>query len=59
MYRSIKGRGVDLELTTARLEVTTELHRLLLSLGGEFYQNTESDSRLRFKGVYIQLTRNF
>ena len=59
MYRNIQGRGINLELTTARLELTTELHRLLLSLGAEFYQNKESDSRLRFKGVYVQLTRNF
>ncbi len=59
MYRSIKGRGIDLEMTTSKLEITTELHRLFISMGAEFYRNKEVNSKLQFKGVYVQLTRNF
>lgn len=59
MYRSIKGRGINLDLTTSKLEITTDVHRLLFSVGAEFYQNKEVDSKMQFKGVYVQLTRNF
>lgn len=59
MYRKIEGRGVDLELTTGKFEITSELHRLYISAGTEFFINKEGESSLKFKGLYIQLTRNF
>ncbi len=59
MYRTMKGRGIDLELQTSKIALTTNIHKLYISLIGELYWNRNLGSKTNYKGTSIQLTRNF
>lgn len=59
MYRSMKGKGIDIDVHTAKLELSTNLHNLFLSAGTELYWNQSVSSKTNYKGAYIQLARNF
>ncbi len=58
-YRSMKGKYVNMELTTTKVEITSTINKLFVSLGGELYWNKDRTTTVHFKGVYVQLTRNF
>ncbi len=59
MYRKMKGRGLDFNLHTSKLELTYTYRRLLIIGGANLYWNENVNSKTLFKGVYVQLTRNF
>lgn len=59
MYRLMSGRGIDMKVHTAKVEITTALHSLYLTIGGDIYWNESLNSRTNYKGAYVQLTRNF
>ncbi len=59
MYRNIRGAGINLDLTTSRLEITTNMNKLFFSLGLEVYLNKAVNNVTEFKGVYLQLKRSF
>ena len=59
MYRKQSGRGIDLDLLTARLELTSVFYQLYLKAGIEVYRRNYIGDKIHFKGIYIQLTRKF
>ncbi len=59
MYRKQQGRGIDLDLLTARLEVTSVIYQLYVTAGIEVYRRNYIGDRLNFKGTYIQISRRF
>lgn len=59
MYRKEKGRGLDLNLTTSRLELRSDFGKLFVSIGAELYLLKELQSNIEIKSIFIQLTRSF
>ena len=59
MYRAMTGRGIDMKVHTSKAEITTILHSLYFTLGADIYWNKSVNSRINYRGVYVQLTRNF
>jgi hypothetical protein len=59
MYRTMKGRGLNLDVQTAKLEVTANLNKLFFSIGSDYYLSRNYSSYLDYKGTYIQITRSF
>ena len=59
MYRNQKGRGIDLDLLSSKLEVTSTLNRLFLTFGLEVYRRNYVGEIINFKGTYIKLIRKF
>lgn len=59
MYRSMKGRGIDVDLTTSKFQMTSNIKRLFFSIGAELYWNKDVNNKTNFKGLFIQLTRKF
>jgi hypothetical protein len=59
MYRKQQGRGIDLDLLTARLEFTSIIYRLYLTAGIEVYKRNYIGEKINFKGTYIQISRKF
>lgn len=58
-FRSMKGRGVDMEMHTGKIEFTAQIKRLYVSTGAEIYWSKSEYSHNTYKGAFIQLTRNF
>jgi len=59
MYRKQKGSGIDLDLFTAKTEITSTMSRLNLTLGVEVYRRNYVGEILNFKGTYIKIVRKF
>lgn len=59
MYRSMRGRGINMDIQTTKIEISTNLHKLFLSLGTEMYWSQSQSAHSNYKGGFIQLTRNF
>ncbi len=58
-YRSQTGRGIDLDLITARSEVLKIIRNLNMTLGFEMYRRVYVGNRVNFKGIYFQIERIF
>jgi hypothetical protein len=58
-FRSLTGRGIDMKIHTCKLEITTQVKRLYISAGTELYWSESSYSNSKYKGAFIQITRNF
>ncbi len=59
MYRNMRGAGINLDLTTSKLEITSNMNKLFFSIGAEIYWNKAINDITNFKGLYIQLKRSF
>ena len=59
MYRSMQGRGLDLEVHTARLEITSTTNKFYFSVGSDVYISKNYSNYMNYKGTYIQVSRNF
>lgn len=59
MYRKQQGGGVDLNITTSRLELRSDFGKLFVSIGAELYLLKELQSNIEIKSIFIQLTRSF
>ncbi len=58
-YRNQRGREIDLDLITSRLEFTTSYRKLFLSVGLEFYKRNYINEKIDFRGGYVQIARRF
>jgi len=58
-YRKQIGSGVDLDLITARLELTSQLRQLFLTLGFEKYNRDFMEDVNNYNGIYFRLVRKF
>ncbi|MCX6268389.1 MAG: hypothetical protein NTW16_13680 [Bacteroidetes bacterium] len=59
MYRRQHGYEMDLNLVTAKLEVTSVLYQLYLTAGVEVYHRVYIGEKINFRGTYIQISRRF
>jgi hypothetical protein len=59
MYRRQTGRGIDLDLMTAKTEVTSSVNRLYITLGVEVYKRNYVGEIINFKGTYFKVVRKF
>ena len=59
MYRKQKGRGIDLDLLSSKLEITSAMNRLYLTFGLEVYRRNYVGETINFKGTYIKIIRKF
>lgn len=58
-YRKQTGRGIDLDLLTAKTEIISSVHFLYITLGMEVYKRNYVGERTNFKSAYIKLARKF
>ena len=58
-YRKQIGSGIDLNLLTARLELTSQLRQLFLTLGLEKYNRDFLGEINNYNGIYFRLIRKF
>ena len=59
MWRKQEGRGIDLNLLTARAEITSTFNKLYFTLGAEIYRRNYIGERINFKGTYLKIVRRF
>ncbi len=59
MYRKQSGRGIDLDLLTAKTEITSSVNRLYYTLGLEVYKRNYVGEVINFKGTYFKIVRKF
>jgi len=59
MYRNQAGRGIDLDLITSKLELTSVVYKIYFTLGLEVYNRNYLGEIINFKGVYVQILRKF
>ena len=58
-YLNQDGQNIDLDLYTAKAEVTTLLRQLTIKLGVNMYRRIYLNSDFTFNGTYLQITRKF
>ncbi|MFH0866527.1 MAG: hypothetical protein V1904_10035 [Bacteroidota bacterium] len=58
-YRKQKGAGIDLDMYTAKSEITTRFRQLYFNLGAELYKRNYVDEKIKFRGLYFQISRKF
>jgi len=58
-YLSQKGRNIDLDLFTSRLEISTSFRQLYLKSGFEMYRRNYLSSNFAFVGTFLELVRKF
>lgn len=58
-YLSQAGRNIDLDLLTARAEVTTVIRQLTFKLGANAYNRHYMNSHFIFYGTYVEIIRKF
>lgn len=58
-YRKQKGLGIDLDLYTAKSEISTRYRQIYLSLGFEIYKRNYVGEKINFRGVTFQVARKF
>jgi hypothetical protein len=59
MYRKQTGQSIDLNLFTARSEITSQINLLYLTLGVELYKRDYVGEVINFKGTYVKIVRKF
>jgi hypothetical protein len=59
MWRKQEGRGIDLNLLSARAEVTSTFNKLYFTFGAEIYRRNYIGEKINFKGTYIKIVRRF
>ncbi|MBI2966494.1 MAG: hypothetical protein HYY40_01605 [Bacteroidetes bacterium] len=59
MYRKQNGTGIDLDMITAKGEITSVIRQLYLTAGLEWYTRNYIGEKINFKGAYLQLSRKF
>jgi len=59
MYRKQNGRGISLDLMTAKTEVTSSVKLLYITVGLEVYKRNYVGEIINFKGTYFKLVRKF
>jgi hypothetical protein len=59
MYRKQTGRGIDLDLLSAKTEIISSINRLYLTVGLEVYKRNYVGEIINFKGTYFKLVRKF
>jgi hypothetical protein len=59
MYRKQTGQNIDLNLFTARSEITSQINLLYLTLGVELYKRDYVGEVINFKGTYVKIVRKF
>ncbi len=58
-YRFQEGRGIDLNLTNMRIELSTRIRDLYFSTGIEIYRRDFSGEIINYNGAYVRLERKF
>ncbi len=58
-YRKQIGTGIDLDLLTARLEISTQFRELYATLGFEKYNKNFLNEINNYGGIYFRLIRKF
>lgn len=58
-YLSQKGRNIDLDLLTGRMEFQTSVRQFFLKAGIQSYIRNYLENKYKFYGTYIGLTRKF
>ena len=58
-YREQIGTGINLDLFTTRIELMSQLRKLLLTVGYEKYNKIFLEDRNNYDGVYFKLIRKF
>lgn len=58
-YRNQTGEQIDLDLITAKAELTTSLRQLYLTLGVDYYNKKYLTESIDFKGAYVRIVRKF
>jgi hypothetical protein len=58
-YLHQRGRNIDMDLLTSRIEFRTVFRKLHLAVGLELYRRNYLQSNFMFNGGYIQVTRKF
>ncbi len=58
-YRNQSGTGIDLDLLTAKLEITTQFHQLYATLGFEKYNRNFLGEINNYNGIFFKLVRKF
>jgi hypothetical protein len=58
-YLSQKGRNIDLDLLTSKLEVSTSFRQLYLKGGLEMYRRHYLKSNFAFVGTFVEIIRKF
>lgn len=58
-YLSQKGRNIDLDLLTSKLQVSTSFRQLHMKSGLEMYKREYLESSFAFIGTFIELIRKF
>lgn len=58
-YRQQSGKGIDLDLLNARLEYSTLIRKLHLTLGVQSFRRDYLQERDNFNGAYFRISRRF
>jgi hypothetical protein len=58
-YRSQDGRGLSLNLTNLRMELTHRIRQLFLCAGFEIYRRDFSGEIINYQGGFLKVERNF
>ena len=58
-YLSQKGRNIDLDLVTSKLEISSSFRQLFLKGGLEMYRRDYLKSNFAFIGTFVELVRKF
>ena len=59
MYRKQNGRGIDLNLFTAKTEIAFKFNLLFVAVGLELYRQDYISEIINFKGTYVKILRKF
>lgn len=58
-YRQQKGAGIDLDMYTAKTEISTRFRQLYFDLGAQLYKRDYVGEEIKFRGIYFQISRKF
>jgi hypothetical protein len=58
-YLSQKGRNIDLEMITSKLEISTSFRQLFFKGGFEMYRRHYLKSDFTFAGTFVEIVRKF
>jgi hypothetical protein len=58
-YRNQRGPNIDLNMLTLRAEIRATYRQLYFTFGGDIYKRLYLNERLSFRGIYIQIKRQF
>ena len=58
-YRTMEGQGTNVTYQTSKVQLTYSFLKFFVSGGATFYWNSNNTYKTNFRGLFIQLTRNF